>query len=163
MIPLQNDRIIVMLAPQAVTADGTNTSGVVDMLDYGAVRVELSVASSTTTALPIAVAFQESDTTDATNFATIASAGTASTGWKTQVTNATAVSSVTASWMTWTQPWGANRKRYLRSLITGPTTGTFTACMLAIQSRPAITPTGTNVSGTYISTSVGSTYVLAAV
>lgn len=158
MIPLQNDQVQILLAPQQVTADGTNTSGVADMSGYGAAHVILSVASSTTTALPINITLQESN--DLTTYTTIVSAGTASTGWKTQITNATAVSSVTAPWAMWNIQWTSARKRYLRATITGATTGTYTAALFVVKSRAAQSPTGTNVGGTYISTSVGSTYVV---
>lgn len=159
MQPLFNNQVQIMLAPQAVTSDGTNTSGVIDMLGYDAAQIILSAASSTTTAVPVAIAIQHADTTDSTNFATILSAGTASTGWKTQVTNATTVSSVTAAWAIFNLVWGADRKRYLRCTITGPTANSLTAAVFVNKARASITPTGTNISGTYISTSVGSTYV----
>lgn len=147
MIPLQSDAIQIMFSPAALTSGATNTSLVVDMLDYGAVQVIVSANSSTTTAIPVSITFQESD--DLTTYTAIVSAGTATTSFPSQVTNATATNN-TQAWASWNQPWGPNRKRYLNAVAVGPTANSCLGfAMLAIKSRGAIAPPVTTVAAKY--------------
>lgn len=154
MISVQNSQIQVLLAPGALTSGGTNVSSAIDMNGYGQAEIFLHVASSTTSAAPVALLIEHSD--DLTTYATIVSAGTATTGWPTQVSNATAVTAQIAPCVRASVPW-LNKKRYLRISVTGPTANTSTACAFVVKSHPKIAPTGTNVSA--VATNTGQSYV----
>lgn len=152
MIPIQNEKFQVLLAPGSLTAAGTNVSSVIDMSGYAQASIYLHAASSTTTALPEAILIQHSDIIDSTGFSTIVSAGTASTGYPTQVTNATQVTSQTDALAGFHVSW-LGKKRYLRISATGPTAGTCTAFAGVVMSRSQTTPTGTNAGAKYVAIS----------
>ena len=156
MIPVQNSQIQVLLAPGALTSGGTNVSSMIDMAGYSQAEIFLHVASSTTSAAPVNLLIQHADTTDPTNLVTIVSAGTATSGWPTQVSNATAVTAQIAPLVRASVPW-LGRKRYLGISVTGPTANTSTACAFVVKSNPSVAPTGTNVSA--VATNTGQTYV----
>jgi len=148
MVPLQNDSFQIMVSPAALTSGATNTSLVVDMRDFGAVTVVISANSRTTTSIPVAITFQESD--DLTTYTTIVSAGTATSGWPTQVTNATATNN-TQAWASWSATWGPLRKRYLTAVAVGPTANSCEGFgMIAMKSRGAISAAGTTAGAKYV-------------
>lgn len=149
MIESPNMKLQCLLAPGSLTAAGTNLSSVIDMAGWAQADIFLHAASSTTTALPEAILIQHSDITDSTGFSTIFSAGTSSSGYPTQVTNATQVTSQKD--VLYRQPvsW-LGRKRYLRLSATGPTSGTCTASAYVIMSRGGVSPTGTNTGAKYV-------------
>lgn len=151
MIPIQNDKFQVLLAPGSLTAAGTNVSSVIDMSGYAQASIYLHAASSTTTALPEAILIQHSDIIDSTGFSTITggSAGTSSSGYPTQVTNATAVSSQLDALAAFHVSW-LGKKRYLRISATGPTAGTCTAFAGVVMSRAKTTPTGTSAGAKFV-------------
>lgn len=155
MIPVQNSQIQVLLAPGALTSGGTNVSSMIDMKGFTHAEIFLHVASSTTSAAPVNMLIQHSDT-DTASLTTIISAGTATSGWPTQVSNATAVTAQIAPLVRASIPW-LNRKRYLAISVTGPTANTSTACAFVVKSNPQIAPTGTSVSA--VATNTGQTYV----
>ena len=155
MIPIQNEQVQILLSPTALTSGGTVTSNAIDMNGYGQAEIFLHVNSSTTSAAPIKLEIQHSD--DLTTYATIVSAGTATSGWPTQVSNATALTTQINPLIRASVSW-LGKKRYLRIIATGPTADTSTAYAFMAKSRASTSPTGLNVSGT--NTSAGQRFVL---
>lgn len=154
MNPIQNDQIQVLLAPGALTAAGTNVSSAIDMQGFSHAEIVLHGASSTTTAVPVAMLIEHSD--DLTTYTTIQSGGTATSGWPTQVSNATAVTAQIAPLFRAPVPW-LGKKRYLRISVTGPTAGTVTCAAYVVKARARVAPLGTSVSA--VATNTGQSYV----
>lgn len=154
MIPLQNEQWQILLAPGALTSGGTNVSSAIDMQGYTQAEIALHACSNTTTAAPVSLLIEHSD--DLTTYTTIQSAGTATSGWPTQVSNATAVTAQISPLLRASVPW-IGKKRYLRISVTGPTANTSTACAFVVKSRARVSPTGTSVSN--VATNTGQTYV----
>ena len=110
----------------------------------------IATATATNTgATLVSIVLQEADTDSAGAFSNITgyTAGTATSGWPTQVTVATAS----------TQTFGdftidlRARKRYLRAQITtGTVTVTYNTFGLAYLSRAAEAPTGTNTGARFV-------------
>ena len=143
-IPLQSCSPCVFVPPQAFTAAGTNTANIIDMLGFSQLDVYVSAASTTTGAVPASVTIQHSDTTDATNFSTIISAGTATTGWPTSLTATTSQSSAFA---VASIPW-LTKKRYARTQFVAGTSAC-TASILGIRSRDNKAESGTNAGAAF--------------
>lgn len=70
MVPALNQKLSVLLAPASVSGAGTRTA-VFDSLgmDYATIKVNLAAEVNTNASTPT-IALTESDTTDATNYAT---------------------------------------------------------------------------------------------
>lgn len=136
MIGIQNLEYFIAIDGVSATNGATITSGNIDRLDADAITIVLNgTTSNNATNNPATLKLQESDTTDATNFADItAFVGDGASGF-------TIPASPTA---TTTAPYavlevtGIGRKRYLRLLVSPVTTQTFTA--LAILGRPRELP-----------------------
>ena len=144
MIPLQNDVISLALMPTTVST-GTATSKTVDMLGFNNLEVAIYASSSTTSAVPTVISLQHADTDAATSYAAIVTAGTASTGFPTQVTAQTHTTS-TGAFARAAFNW-QGKKRYFRAVITGPASDTATVAMVCVKSRASQSPTGTAAAG----------------
>lgn len=76
MVPAFNRKLTVLLAPASVSGAGTRTA-VFDSIgsDFATIRVNCAAEVNTSASTPT-IALTESDTTDATNYATWSSSGT---------------------------------------------------------------------------------------
>lgn len=138
MIPLQSCSPCIFVAPQAYSAAGTAVGNIIDMLGFSQLDVYVSAASTTTGAVPASITIQHSDDTNTSNFSTIISAGTATTGWPTSLTATTSQSSAFA---VASIPW-LTKKRYVRVNPLGGTSAA-TICVMGIRSRDKIADSGT--------------------
>lgn len=131
----------------AINSATTAASKTIDMLGFNELEIAVFVSGTTGTQVPIKIAFQHSDTDVASVFTSnvIISAGTATSGWPTQFTDATHTAS-TGAFARWSQPWHG-KKRYFRAVVDGPAGNTCNWSMTAVKLREAQSPLGTNVAG----------------
>lgn len=153
MLPVQNDRAISFLKSLAQATGATATSQTIDTIGYRAANIVFEVNGGAGTALSPTIQIQESDTTDATAFATISglSLTTSVSGYPSQVTAATALD----TFFTRANIDLRGRKRYLRALVGGSnvSTGvTVNVFGVAILTRSAEAPVGTNTGGRFVVT-----------
>lgn len=123
MFPMPNSKAVVFLQTTSVTAAGTATSLNLDCKGYDFVSIDLvQTTSDNTTNKPSVLKLQQSDTTDATNFADISGAvgGTDFTVGTVGTNTSTILSYKFNVDM-------RHRKRYLRLLVSPVTTQSFTA------------------------------------
>jgi hypothetical protein len=153
MIPVQNDLAVSFLKSLAQATGATATSQTIDTVGYRAANLIFEVNGGAGTALSPTIQIQESDTTDATAFATISglSLTTSTSGYPSSVTAATALTSAFSRINIDLK----GRKRYLRALVGGSnvSTGvTVNVFGVAVLTRAAESPTGTNTGGRFVAT-----------
>lgn len=136
MLSLQNLKYVVAIKQESATDAATLTSNNIDCLGYREATIVIhATTSNQATNNPSVLKVQQSDTTDATNFADITALVGDGTGGFTVPSSPTA---------TTTAPFAAlgvnliGKKRYLRVLISPVTTQTFS--VLAILGRPEEMP-----------------------
>lgn len=114
---LPHSKAAIAIVPISVTNGGTATGEAIDRMGFDYIEVDVIASTANVVSNTLSVLkLQESATTDATNFADIAAAGT-------QFTIATNAYTSTAGQNVWSfKVDGRGRKRYLRVLASPQTT-----------------------------------------
>lgn len=125
MLRLQNLKYVVALKQQSATNGETLTSDNIDTLGFKEVAIIVhGTTSNNATNNPSVLKVQESDTTDATNFADItALVGDGASGFT--IPNSPTATTTAPFAVLHVNRQPGNRKRYLRVLLTPVTTQTY--------------------------------------
>ncbi len=149
MMKLQNNSVAVTINPQTVATNGTATGLAVDTLGADELDIIVSAISATTSAIPDTVVIQHADVTNTSSFAAI-TGGTfqlgVSTGYPTQVTNATASTTpfakINVNWL--------GKKRYVRVLTTASTNGAYYVSADVRLARQEVSKSGTSLGAAFV-------------
>lgn len=148
MMKLQNNSVAVTINPQTVATNGTATGLAVDTLGADELDIVVSAISATTSAVPDTVVIQHADVTNTSSFAAITGGTftTATSGYPTQVTNATASTTpfakINVNWL--------GKKRYVRVLTTASTNGAYYVSADVRLARQEVSKSGTSLGAAFV-------------